>query len=78
MAHVEALREGETFGSHVGPDGEERTFTVASPCDEKNAGRWLCVTHDTGFANQFQKDTHIMSGKHRLVWVCFEHGPEQP
>jgi hypothetical protein len=52
---------------------------VRPPCPNKTNGHWYCLTHQKGFANQFMKDTHIsQTGKHKLVWVCHEHGPEAP
>lgn len=54
-----------------------RGFEVLASC-ATNKGLWVCVTHDLDFANQFEKDCHIHRGTHRLVWLCFEHGAEQP
>lgn len=39
---------------------------------EHNTGYWICATHKMTFTNQFCKDTHIGSGKHRLAWFCLE------
>lgn len=50
----------------------------ARPKCDKNNGRWYCATHRKRFENQLQKDIHIDTGKHRLAWVCFEHGIEVP
>ncbi len=51
---------------------------VAPACADKNNGNWFCVTHEKWFDNQFQKDTHINRGKHKLAWVCRKHGLEKP
>jgi len=53
---------------------------VLSACADKTNGHWACVTHPGArFAHNFDKDTHINDSKvHELVWVCHEHGPEQP
>lgn len=53
-----------------------RMHEVFPPCDNSHNGRWYCITHDERFENQLQKDIHISSGKHKLAWVCFEHGLE--
>ena len=45
-------------------------YSVTGPCANKNAGHWYCHTHDTHFHNQFEKDTHICLGEHKLVWCC--------
>lgn len=52
--------------------------TVKPACENKNSGRWYCVTHQRLFDNQLQKDVHISTGKHRLTWICYDHGPEVP
>lgn len=52
---------------------------VLPACKSKHRGHWLCVTHGKEFANQLQKDIHISpGGAHHMVWVCDEHGLEQP
>lgn len=58
--------------------GEQRESIVGAPCKNKNNGRWACMNHNKKFDNQLQKDSHIHTGKHRLVWMCNEHGAEQP
>jgi len=61
----------------TGPERRKHPMVVAQAC-EKNRGLWHCITHDESFQNNFQKDSHIHTGKHCLVWVCFDHGPEVP
>lgn len=52
---------------------------VRKSCGTQSNGHWYCVTHKETFPNNFDKDTHIGDGKrHRLAWICHEHGPEQP
>lgn len=51
-------------------------FHVSAVCD-KDEGHWYCDTHQKGFVNNIQKDTHISRGRHRMVWWCHLHGPEQ-
>lgn len=60
------------------PSGSETVGVTAEPSCGASNGRWYCCTHTEGFANQFQKDSHIARGDHVLAWVCFEHGPEVP
>ncbi len=58
--------------------GGKQEFTVAPPCDIKDHGRWVCLTHDKFCHNNFDKDSHIERGKHVLAWFCAHHGVEQP
>jgi hypothetical protein len=74
---VAKVEEGETFKFTTLYGEKPEMWTVGPKC-QANSGRWICTTHDESFANQLQKDIHIHSGKHRMAWVCFEHGPEVP
>lgn len=57
----------------------KKVYSTLEPCAERWTGNWVCVTHNQPFFNQFEKDVHIHNGtKHRLVWWCSGHGPEQP
>lgn len=71
MGQVKAVAAGARFTVN------DTKMTVSKACDQ-NRGTWFCVTHKEGFTNQLQKDGHIRRGYHRLVWMCFEHGPETP
>lgn len=51
--------------------------TVQTSCGEQT-GHWYCVTHSEHLANNMQKEGHIYDGRHRLVWICHQHGPETP
>ena len=76
---VEAVKAGEVIQvTFPGSTPRTETMTVKAPCANKTGGQWYCLTHQQGFINGFMKDTHIHHGNHRLVWVCMEHGPEQP
>jgi hypothetical protein len=71
---------GQRYFSACIPGNEKIRFIVGPAC-EKNRGVWHCITHDETFHNQFQKDSHIDNrnpGKHCLVWICYDHGPEVP
>jgi hypothetical protein len=57
-------------------NGDVDTAVVSGPCDDSKSGRWYCVTHRQIFDNQMQKDSHIGRGSHKMVWLCFHHGPE--
>ena len=59
-------------------DGQKKSHQVQAPCESKNGGYWYCATHKETFLNQFEKDSHIHTGTHRLVWLCIAHGFEQP
>jgi hypothetical protein len=41
-------------------------------------GHWSCVSHRRTFRTRRSLDRHIRLGQHRLVWLCWAHGPEQP
>jgi hypothetical protein len=75
---VAKVEEGEVvrFGTRDSHIGQHDAY-VGPKCDQNN-GRWYCATHRESFNNQFQKDIHIHSNKHRLAWMCFEHGIEVP
>ncbi len=71
---------------------EGRTITVRTPliqgnmrvkrkvgpaCADSLNGHWACVPCKEDFQNNLQKDCHINGcGRHELVWLCHEHGPE--
>jgi hypothetical protein len=74
---VTAAQAGERHPFQLAPDQRQVTLQVLPPCDA-NRGHWVCLTHQQGFGNQLEKDFHIGRGDHRLVWICWEHGPEQP
>lgn len=76
---VEAVKSGEQVTiTYRGYEDRTETVGVKPPCSNQRGGHWYCVTHQESFANNFDKDTHIREGKHRLVWLCHEHGAEQP
>ncbi len=69
--HVSPVAVGDHIKSSAGE------FTVKPSCGGP-AGRWYCATHDESFSHQFQKDSHIHYGKHKLAWMCILHGLEVP
>ncbi len=84
-AGITKALEGETVQWKEGPGNRQVKYQVKAACEQKNNGRWYCITHAEGFANQLQKDSHISEhsefgpgANHRLVWICFAHGPEVP
>jgi hypothetical protein len=40
-------------------------------------GHSACVSHRRNFHTHRSLDRHIRLGEHRLVWLCWAHGPEQ-
>jgi hypothetical protein len=78
MEKVATVKAGEVYRWKEHMMERERETVVLHACANKNNGRWACVTHGKSFDNQLQKDSHIHTGKHRLIWLCFEHGAEQP
>jgi hypothetical protein len=41
-------------------------------------GHWACLSHRRTFRTRRTLDRHTHLGEHRLVWLCWAHGPEQP
>lgn len=41
-------------------------------------GHWACLSHRCNFRTRRSLDRHTHLGEHRLVWLCWAHGPEQP
>ena len=62
------------------PDGVSSgpgTLTVGPLC-ELERGHWACLSHRRNFHTHRSLDRHTRLGEHRLVWLCWAHGPEQP
>jgi hypothetical protein len=53
------------------------TLTVGPLC-ELDRGHWACLSHRRQFRTRGSLDRHTRLGEHRLVWLCWAHGPEQP
>jgi hypothetical protein len=61
----------------VGVSSRPVTLTVGPLC-ELERGHWACVSHRRNFRTRRGLDRHTRLGEHRLVWLCWAHGPEQP
>jgi hypothetical protein len=48
------------------------------PLCELDRGHWACLSHHRNFHTHRSLDRHTRLGEHRLVWLCWAHGPEQP
>jgi hypothetical protein len=77
MAIIEDVRVGEEVRFNgLGP------FTVQVACaqaSEAPRGHWVCITHGKGFSNNMEMNAHSHArGRHRLAWICHQHGPEVP
>jgi len=55
-----------------------KTWGILESCDNATNGHFYCLTHQLGFQNALGADQHTDKGRHKLVWVCHEHGPETP
>lgn len=72
------IKAGEELVYRVTRPGVKAEIVkAAAPCEIKDQGHWYCDTHEKHFPNNFEKDSHI-TGRCRLVWICWHHGPEQP
>lgn len=63
-------------GEHITTPGHDKGEVynyIIRPAHEGGNGHWYCVTHQEPFSNNFQKDSHIDEGEHKLAWMCFEH-----
>jgi hypothetical protein len=61
----------------AGVSSRPGTLTVGPLC-ELERGHWACVSHRRNFRTHRSLDRHTHLGEHRLVWLCWAHGPEQP
>ena len=77
MDKITTAKAGQTMRMK-NPQGGRYQVTIGAACADKNHGLWHCITHSESFENQLQKDIHIGRGTHRLVWICYTHGAEQP
>jgi hypothetical protein len=53
------------------------TLTIGPLCG-LDRGHWACLSHHRTFHTHRSLDRHSRLGEHRLVWLCWAHGPEQP
>ena len=63
--------------SPVGVSSPPVTLRVGPRC-ELDRGHWACLSHRRNFRTRGSLDRHTRLGEHRLVWLCWAHGPEQP
>lgn len=73
---IETTKVGEVVS--ITSAGRLLEATAQPSCGDQHNGHWYCVTHREHFPNQFMKDDHIHEGGHKLVWICHQHGAEQP
>jgi hypothetical protein len=53
------------------------TLTIGPLCG-LDRGHWACLNHRRSFHTRRTLERHTRLGEHRLVWLCWAHGPEQP
>ena len=51
---------------------------MVGPLCELDRGHWACLSHRRTFRTRRSLQRHTHLGQHRLVWLCWVHGPEQP
>jgi hypothetical protein len=61
----------------VGVSSHPGTLPVGPWC-ELDRGHWACLSHRRNFHTHRSLNRHTRLGDHRLVWLCWAHGPEQP
>jgi hypothetical protein len=87
MEPIPTVAEGQRISLLNGPiassQSELTDYTVGPACEEKQRGHWACVTHPrgcpamVGMGRTFDQEVAVRE-KCLGVWVCWEHGPEQP
>lgn len=86
-AEPEKVRAGEVISLTVRAGGEwceTRPAPVLPPCDDKRNGHWACAVHQNEWTedgpNCLDGYGRTWQGREgcRAVWVCHQHGPEQP
>jgi hypothetical protein len=73
-----AAAEELTSYSVPGEVGSGQGTLRVGPLCGLERGHWACVSHRRNFHIHRSLDRHIRLGQHRLVWLCWAHGPEQP
>jgi hypothetical protein len=61
----------------AGANSRPVTVTIGPLCG-LDRGHWACLSHRRHFHTRGSLDRHTHLGEHRLVWLCWAHGPEQP
>src|SRR5512132_4052360 len=61
-----------------GEVGSGQGTLMVGPLCGLERGHWACVSHRRTFRTRGSLDRHIRLGQHRLAWLCWAHGPEQP
>jgi hypothetical protein len=61
----------------AGAGSRPGALTVGPMCG-LDRGHWACLSHHRNFHTHRSLDRHLHLGEHRLVWLCWAHGPEQP
>jgi hypothetical protein len=70
---------GEPTPDPVPADAGSRPGTLmVGPLCQLERGHWACLSHRRNFRTRRNLDRHTRLGEHRLVWLCWAHGPEQP
>jgi hypothetical protein len=61
----------------AGADSRPVTLRIGPLCG-LDRGHWACLSHRRTLRTRWSLDRHAHLGEHRLVWLCWAHGPEQP
>jgi hypothetical protein len=64
--------------SPVGVSSPSVTLRKVGPMCALDRGHWACLSHRRTFRTRGSLDRHTRLGEHRLIWLCWAHGPEQP
>ncbi|HEY9377640.1 MAG TPA: hypothetical protein VIQ02_11165, partial [Jiangellaceae bacterium] len=79
-----SVRTGVAAAEQPTPDpvpggvGSRPVALPVGPLCDLERGQWACFSHRRHFHTRRSLDRHTRLGEHRLVWLCWAHGPEQP
>lgn len=51
--------------------------TIEARC-EGSSGLWMCISHNLVLESKDDLDKHTSTGRHKLAFICVEHGYETP
>jgi hypothetical protein len=61
-----------------GEVGSGQGTLMVGPLCGLERGHWACLSHRRTFHTRRSLERHTHLGDHRVVWLCWAHGPEQP
>jgi hypothetical protein len=78
MASLAAAAGEPTPGPVPADVSSSPDMLTIGPLCGLDRGHWACLSHHRNLHTHRSLDRHTRLGEHRLVWLCWAHGPEQP